>query len=75
MKKPTKKKWMAYHTEMHILAKAAHKAHNALYNDYKELEAALILCERALEVRDAEAEEFAAKNARAVIAKAKGKPA
>ena len=24
MKKPTKKKWMAYHTEMHILAKAAH---------------------------------------------------
>jgi hypothetical protein len=23
MKKPTKKKWMAYHTEMHIL-KAAH---------------------------------------------------
>jgi len=24
MKKPTKKEWMAYHTEMHILAKAAH---------------------------------------------------
>jgi hypothetical protein len=24
MKKSTKKEWMAYHTEMHILAKAAH---------------------------------------------------
>ena len=37
-----------------------------------ELLAALILCERALEERDAEAEEHAAKAARAAIAKAKG---
>lgn len=37
-----------------------------------ELIEALELCERALEVRDAEAEEFAAKNARAALAKAKG---
>ena len=35
-----------------------------------DLLAALKLCERALEQRDAEAEEFAAKNARAAIDKA-----
>jgi len=37
-----------------------------------DLLAALRLCERALEERDAEAEEHAAKAARAAIAKAKG---
>jgi len=37
-----------------------------------DLLAALQLCERALEERDAEAEEYAAKAARAAIAKATG---
>lgn len=38
----------------------------------QEMLEALRLCERALEDRDTESQEFAAKNARAVIAKAKG---
>lgn len=37
-----------------------------------DLLAALTLCERALEERDTEADEYAAKQARAAIAKAKG---
>jgi len=38
-----------------------------------ELLEALKLCERALEVRDTEAEEYAAKNARTTITKAESK--
>ena len=48
------------------------EANAALVAAAPDLLAALELCERALEVRDAEAEEFAAKNARAAIAKARG---
>jgi hypothetical protein len=44
----------------------------ALMASAPDLLAALKLCERALEQREIEAEEFAAKNARAAIAKAKG---
>ena len=43
-----------------------------LANAATELLAALKLCERALQERDAEAEEFAAKNAAWIIAKATG---
>jgi hypothetical protein len=85
MKKPTVEEWMehaekhthtAFHWPDHTIGKresrAIRESHNALYNDYHRLVAALELCERALEVRDAEAEEFAAKNARAALNKAKG---
>ena len=52
--------------------KAEHDAKHRLIAASPELLAALQLCERALEERDAEAEEYAAKAARAAITKATG---
>lgn len=55
--------------------KAEHDAKQHLIAAAPDLLAALRLCERALEERDAEAEEHAAKAARAAIAKATGETA
>ena len=64
--------WIIRNQRKHHIAKVSLSTDAPLIAAAPDLLAALELCERALEERGPEAEQYAAKTARAAIAKAKG---